>query len=94
MKGKLELDPVTGATVYDPNAKPKRRKPSVLRVRLATFEADHDEGVGICLSCGDLNQGAGGWVEPDAEKYECAACGRKSLMGLDQALIAGRIELT
>jgi hypothetical protein len=69
-------------------------KSSVYNVRLETYEADHDEGVGICLACGDLNQSEDGWVEPDARNYPCAACGAKRVMGLDEALIAGRINLT
>ena len=96
-KGCLYLDPETGATVLDPNvptvSKP-RRKSSVWNVREATYVADHDEGVGICLACGDLNQGEGGWCEPDARGYACMNCGAKRLMGLSEALIAGRINLT
>jgi hypothetical protein len=46
---------------------------------------------GVCLSCGDYDEYAG--CEPDAEHYECSACGEKQLFGLDQALLLGKIQI-
>lgn len=50
-----------------------------------------ENGYGVCLACGDLNEGAGGWCEPDARGYECDNCGERRLMGLSEALCAGKI---
>ncbi len=46
---------------------------------------------GVCLACGDIDEFAG--CEPDAENYECANCGKRRLWGLEQALIAGYLDI-
>jgi len=38
---------------------------------------------GFCLSCGFEADG----VEPDAEKYECEACGEPTVYGAQELLI-------
>ena len=38
---------------------------------------------GFCLACGHEAEG----VEPDAEGYECEACGETEVMGTEQILI-------
>lgn len=48
---------------------------------------DYNEG--ICIACKETADG----VEPDAENYECAACGEKKVFGLEQAVIIGHIEI-
>lgn len=50
-----------------------------------------DEMAGLCLACGDTTNAP---VEPDAEGYTCEACRMPSVMGLENALIAGHLELT
>ena len=57
------------------------------------FEELHQEGFGVCLSCGDLNQGTDGWCESDAEGYQCVDCHVHGLVGLDEAFITGLIRL-
>lgn len=37
---------------------------------------------GFCLACGHEQEGC----EPDAEGYECEACGENKVMGSDQLL--------
>lgn len=44
---------------------------------------ENDENVGFCLDCGNEQMG----VEPDAENYECEACGAKRVFGAEQILI-------
>ena len=44
---------------------------------------------GICISCTEFKD----CVEPDAENYECECCGAFEVMGLEQALICGKIEI-
>lgn len=38
---------------------------------------------GVCLACGDQAD----QVEPDAEGYECEACGEQSVFGAEQLLM-------
>jgi hypothetical protein len=57
----------------------------------ATME-EIEEGInGGCLACGEIQYGG---VEPDAEKYECEACGEPEVYGLEQLLLIGRLSLS
>lgn len=38
---------------------------------------------GMCLACGNVQ----GDCEPDAERYECEACGERAVYGGEQLLI-------
>lgn len=40
---------------------------------------------GFCLACGDEQ----GECEPDAQRYECEACGAEQVYGASEVLIAG-----
>ena len=54
-------------------------------------EDDLEDGNnGICLSCGELVYGG---IEPDACGYDCESCGHAAVSGLQEALIAGAIEV-
>ena len=44
---------------------------------------------GICISCGEEAYG----VEPDAEGYPCESCEEPKVMGMEQALFAGYIQI-
>lgn len=45
---------------------------------------------GLCLSCREWTTGG---VEPDAEEYECEACGEPQVMGVETALVTGEVEV-
>lgn len=47
------------------------------------------EGYRICLECGFIREG----VEPDAERYQCPECRAMAVMGMEQALLCGHIEV-
>ena len=53
------------------------------------FSCHREEFDGICASCGEITFGG---VEPDAQKYKCASCGKMNVLGMELALIAGLIE--
>ena len=53
------------------------------------FREKCDEHVGVCLECGSER----GECEPDAEKYHCDECDENNVMGLEQALICGHVEI-
>lgn len=44
---------------------------------------------GYCLHCDDITTEHG--VEPDAQEYECPNCGNHTMMGLENALIIGKL---
>jgi len=45
---------------------------------------------GLCLACGEFTSGG---VEPDASGYPCEGCDEPQVMGTEEALIAGHIEI-
>ena len=49
-----------------------------------------DEYDGICLACGKWKYGG---VEPDAQGYKCPECGEHQVMGAEDALLMGDIEV-
>lgn len=61
------------------------------------FELTEDEfhefdegGVGFCIACGEQ---ADDHVEPDAVGYTCRACHRPQVMGTQELLLSGRIDV-
>lgn len=47
-----------------------------------------DDNLGFCLSCGEEAFG----VEPDARRYKCECCGKYSVYGAEELLVAGLYE--
>ena len=45
---------------------------------------------GICLACGAIRKGD---TEPDAENYHCKKCKLNKVQGIENALVAGNIEI-
>ena len=48
---------------------------------------ENDDGTGFCNKCGYQQDGC----EPDARKYECEACGEKSVYGAEELLMMGGV---
>lgn len=46
---------------------------------------------GICTKCQEIVESG---IEPDAEGYECEACGALAVSGLENAFLAGNICIT
>lgn len=55
------------------------------------LEAHIDENDGFCVSCGAFTTTGG--VEPDAQGYECPDCGGDCVMGAEQALLEGLLDV-
>ena len=52
---------------------------------------DHvSESDGLCLACGKIQYGG---VEPDAIGYDCEACLKNKVVGIEHALVNGDIEI-
>ena len=50
-----------------------------------------DGYAGYCRVCDEVTEDSG--TEPDAEGYRCPVCGRSTLMGLEQAVLMGLVEI-
>jgi len=59
----------------------------MLKVAEEQMLTDRDRG--YCIYCGEEAYG----VEPDARKYECEACGKEGVYGLEEMLLMGRVEI-
>jgi len=62
-----------------------------MRLTMQAYKHHADLYDGYCTACDDITNTGG--VEPDAEGYECEVCGGNSVMGIEQALIAGHIDV-
>lgn len=49
-----------------------------------------EEMCGLCRACGEVADG----VEPDACKYECEACERPQVYGMEELLVMGLVAFT
>lgn len=49
-----------------------------------------DSYEGYCTNCHKFTRTE---TEPDAEKYPCPVCEKKTVMGAEQALLLGRISI-
>jgi hypothetical protein len=54
------------------------------------YQEHCDSNDGICIHCGQW--GCGG-VEPDAEGYKCESCGKNGVMGAENALLMGVLDI-
>ena len=64
-----------------------------MKITLDDYHACERGGVGYCTSCGDFNEGAGGFCEADAENYECTSCGEQTLQGIMNAFFSGDLKV-
>lgn len=46
---------------------------------------------GVCVECKEITNSG---VEPDARAYECESCGRRTVYGIEEALLMGLIAFT
>ena len=55
------------------------------------YSEHREEYDGYCTTCEDVTVEGG--VEPDARGYECPECGMNTVIGIEEALIDGLIEI-
>lgn len=56
------------------------------------FKLHDDEMNGYCRNCDDVTVFGG--CEPDARRYPCDTCEKKTVYGVSEALIRGWIDFT
>ena len=59
-------------------------------VQVVDLEEAIESYTGYCTECRDFTTGN---VEPDAQGYECEVCGKHTVTGAEEALIAGLINI-
>ena len=52
-------------------------------MQLALELAESDANEGVCLHCGEPQD----CVEPDAERYKCESCNKRTVYGAEQILM-------
>jgi len=55
------------------------------------YYAGTEEYAGYCTACNEITRSE---TEPDAEGYPCPACGQRTVMGLEQAMLMEHIEIS
>jgi hypothetical protein len=60
-----------------------------MKIREQDFEQHAKNYDGYCRKCDAITAEG---VEPDAMDYDCDVCGTRSVMGIEMALIMGRIK--
>jgi hypothetical protein len=74
------------------SGEPRRRNPGVhVEMTASEYERYRDEYCGLCLACGEIQEGG---CEPDARGYECESCGENRVYGIEESLMMGRITIT
>jgi hypothetical protein len=60
-------------------------------ISIESFHDHVDNDDGYCTDCEDWT--ALGGCEPDARRYRCNECGKKTVFGAQEALLMGLIEI-
>ena len=55
-----------------------------------TEEDFYTDGAGICLNCGEIRWSG---VEPDATGYPCDECDIDQVVGMQEAILMGEVEV-
>lgn len=61
----------------------------IFKMTESTYYALDSDLCGLCVSCGSEQLGC----EPDARRYPCEACGKRTVYGAQELLLMGRIDL-
>jgi len=61
-----------------------------ISVSLEDYEAATQDYLGWCPECGDFTRDS---TEPDAENYDCPECEQDIVVGAENAMIMGLIDI-
>ena len=62
----------------------------IIKITADEYREADNECCGYCVSCGEQQSGC----EPDARKYTCESCGRRTVYGAAELLLMGGMEIT
>lgn len=62
-----------------------------MKISASRYDAECYDNGGYCTECDEITTYG---IEPDAQGCECEACGSQSVMGVEEALISGLIEVS
>lgn len=63
-----------------------------MKMSYTFFKEGAEDFFGYCTKCDDVTEWGG--VEGDAMNYHCPECKRKTVMGVETAMIMGYIEIS
>lgn len=55
------------------------------------FMEHQENSDGLCIACGEWT--SDGHVEPDASGYHCGECGKNEVIGAEDALVCGYVDI-
>lgn len=67
-----------------------RAAPARIQLTKTEYRAHCRDYDGVCLACKEWSAGG---VEPDVSEYECESCGESQVMGCEEALVLGHLEI-
>lgn len=59
-------------------------------IAMDEFEEMCESYMGFCTSCQEFTRDS---TAPDAENYMCDECGKNTVIGAEQAMLTGKIEV-
>ena len=62
-----------------------------MKLSAQEFKMYRNEYAGYCRHCDNITNDCG--VEPDAQRYKCIDCGKLKVMGVEDAMIWGFIQI-
>jgi hypothetical protein len=63
-------------------------KTQLRKIKLEQYLHLEEHMAGVCNACGQERSGC----EPDAERYQCEACNKRTVYGPHWYLMAGKVE--
>lgn len=61
----------------------------MITITVSEYKEACDNYQGICLACEECQDS----VEPDAEGYLCDSCGEHQVIGMEEALLMGELDI-
>lgn len=62
-----------------------------MTLTIEEYQALREEYAGYCTHCNAITQPDG--VEPDAHGYQCEECDGLNVMGIEEAMFCGHLEI-
>lgn len=63
-----------------------------MEISMEDYQEMVDSNMGYCTHCGDFTRDE--FTEPDARDYPCPECGQNTVVGAEEALMMGLLDLS